>query len=108
MSDISKISVGISAGDPNGIGIEIILKAFQDKRLFTFFTPVVFANSDNAVKMDRVLFANIEPKEIRKFSQNKPIIEQRFLLYLSYDLLLSFHQINELNDQHDLQCTLHE
>ena len=49
MSDISKISVGISAGDPNGIGIEIILKAFQDKRLFTFFTPVVFANSDNLI-----------------------------------------------------------
>jgi 4-phospho-D-threonate 3-dehydrogenase / 4-phospho-D-erythronate 3-dehydrogenase len=49
VSDISKISVGISAGDPNGIGIEIILKAFQDKRLFTFFTPVVFANSDNLI-----------------------------------------------------------
>ena len=68
-------------------------------------TPITIPN---AVKMDRVLFANIEPKEIRKFSQNKPIIDQRFLLYLSYDLLLSFHQINELNDQHDLQCTLHE
>ena len=38
-----KIKLGISMGDPNGIGIEIILKIFEDKRLFEFFTPVVFA-----------------------------------------------------------------
>jgi 4-hydroxythreonine-4-phosphate dehydrogenase len=42
LKDIPKISVGISTGDPNGIGIEIILKAFQDKRLFDFFTPYSF------------------------------------------------------------------
>ena len=47
MKDIPKISVGISTGDPNGIGIEIILKAFQDKRLFDFFTPIVFANDQS-------------------------------------------------------------
>jgi 4-hydroxy-L-threonine phosphate dehydrogenase PdxA len=44
LKDIPKISVGISTGDPNGIGIEIILKAFEDKRLFSFITPVVFAH----------------------------------------------------------------
>jgi len=41
MSD--KIKVGISMGDPNGVGIEIILKIFEDKRIFDFFTPIVFA-----------------------------------------------------------------
>ena len=50
MSEIPKISVGISVGDPNGIGIEIILKAFQDKRLFSFFTPIVFAHSESLEK----------------------------------------------------------
>lgn len=45
MSELPKIRVGISVGDPNGIGIEIILKAFQDKRIFDFFTPIVFAHS---------------------------------------------------------------
>lgn len=39
-----KINLGISIGDPNGVGIEIILKIFQDKRMFDFFTPIVFAN----------------------------------------------------------------
>ena len=35
---------GISCGDPNGIGIEVILKSFQDKRILDFFTPVIFSN----------------------------------------------------------------
>ena len=36
--------VGVSCGDPNGIGIEIILKSFQDERILKFFTPVIFSN----------------------------------------------------------------
>jgi len=37
-----KIKLGVSIGDPNGIGIEIILKTFEDRRLFEFFTPTIF------------------------------------------------------------------
>jgi 4-phospho-D-threonate 3-dehydrogenase / 4-phospho-D-erythronate 3-dehydrogenase len=40
---LGKIKLGISIGDPNGIGIEIILKIFEDRRLFEFFTPLIFA-----------------------------------------------------------------
>ena len=50
MSEISKIRVGISVGDPNGIGFEIILKTFEDKRIFDFFTPIVFAHSKNFIE----------------------------------------------------------
>ena len=50
MSEIPKIRVGISVGDPNGIGIEIILKTFSDKRIFDFFTPVVFAHHKNFIE----------------------------------------------------------
>ena len=39
-----KIKVGISSGDPNGVGIEIILKIFQDKDIFELFTPIVFSS----------------------------------------------------------------
>ena len=39
-----KIKVGISTGDPNGVGIEIILKIFQDKDIFKLFTPIVFSS----------------------------------------------------------------
>lgn len=43
MGSESKINLGISMGDPNGIGLEIILKIFEDRRMFDFFTPVLFA-----------------------------------------------------------------
>jgi 4-hydroxythreonine-4-phosphate dehydrogenase len=44
MSKLQKTKVGISIGDPNGVGIEIILKTFEDKRVFDFFIPVVYSN----------------------------------------------------------------
>jgi 4-hydroxythreonine-4-phosphate dehydrogenase len=42
MEKSDKIIVGISIGDLNGIGIEVILKTFQDKRMLDFCTPVLF------------------------------------------------------------------
>jgi len=39
------IVVGISIGDLNGIGGEIILKTFQDNRVLEFCTPVIFASA---------------------------------------------------------------
>lgn len=39
-----KIRVGISVGDFNGIGVEIIIKALKDKHITDFFTPIIFAS----------------------------------------------------------------
>ena len=44
MSNQDKIIVGISIGDLNGIGSEIVLKTFQDPRMLEFCTPVIFAS----------------------------------------------------------------
>jgi 4-hydroxythreonine-4-phosphate dehydrogenase len=38
------IIVGISVGDLNGIGSEVILKTFEDTRMLELCTPVIFAN----------------------------------------------------------------
>ena len=43
--DKSKIIVGISLGDYNGIGIEVVLKTFNDKRMLDFCTPVLFGTT---------------------------------------------------------------
>ena len=40
-----KIKVGISIGDLNGIGTEIILKTFEDSRILDFCTPIIFAST---------------------------------------------------------------
>jgi 4-hydroxythreonine-4-phosphate dehydrogenase len=45
MDKSRKVIVGISVGDINGIGVEIILKTFNDKRMFDFCTPVIYAST---------------------------------------------------------------
>ena len=40
-----RIRVGISTGDLSGIGIEIILKTFEDPRMLEMCTPVIFASA---------------------------------------------------------------
>lgn len=44
MSKYNKIIVGISIGDLNGIGSEVVLKSFEDVRMLEFCTPVIFAS----------------------------------------------------------------
>lgn len=39
-----KIKIGISIGDLNGVGGELIIKTFSDNRLLEFCTPIVFAS----------------------------------------------------------------
>lgn len=43
MSD--KIKIGISVGDINGIGLEVIIKTFSDNRILNQCTPIVYGNT---------------------------------------------------------------
>ena len=45
MKQDKMIKLGISIGDLNGIGSEIVLKTFDDSRMLDFCTPVIFASS---------------------------------------------------------------
>ena len=40
-----KIVVGITQGDGNGIGYEVIIKALADERILDFCTPVIYGSS---------------------------------------------------------------
>ena len=44
MKNAENIIVGISIGDLNGIGSEVVLKTFEDARMLELCTPVIFAN----------------------------------------------------------------
>ena len=48
-SKYKKVRLGISVGDINGIGLEVIMKAFSDNRIFDLCTPVVYASSNYAI-----------------------------------------------------------
>ncbi|NLJ00381.1 MAG: 4-hydroxythreonine-4-phosphate dehydrogenase PdxA [Bacteroidales bacterium] len=56
MSDL--IKVGITHGDVNGIGYEILLKAFSDARLLELFQPVIYGSSKSASYHRKVLDNN--------------------------------------------------
>ena len=40
-----KVKVGVSIGDINGIGMEVIIKTFMDKRMQELCTPIIFGSS---------------------------------------------------------------
>lgn len=44
----SKIKIGISVGDLNGIGYEVVLKTLEDIRIAELFTPIIFGSKKAA------------------------------------------------------------
>jgi 4-hydroxythreonine-4-phosphate dehydrogenase len=65
-----KIIVGISQGDINGIGLEVIIKTFLDPQMFDICTPVIFGSPKTASFHRKAL--NIEDFS---FNQIKDISE---------------------------------
>uniref|UniRef100_UPI0030DD4CDF 4-hydroxythreonine-4-phosphate dehydrogenase PdxA n=1 Tax=uncultured Planktosalinus sp. TaxID=1810935 RepID=UPI0030DD4CDF len=59
MDKHDKIIVGISIGDLNGIGPEIVLKTFEDPRMLDFCTPVVFASVKTMSFVKKALNINV-------------------------------------------------
>lgn len=44
MTNNSRIRIAITHGDTNGIGLEIILKAFEDPTILELFTPIIYSS----------------------------------------------------------------
>ena len=40
-----KLKIGISIGDVNGIGLEVIIKTLIDNRIYDYFTPIVYGHT---------------------------------------------------------------
>ena len=53
----NRLKIGITQGDTNGVGWEIILKIFADSRILELFTPVVYGSSVAAAHYQKVLAA---------------------------------------------------
>jgi len=72
MKNDEQITLGISVGDLNGIGCEIILKTFEDPRMLDFCTPVIFA-SVKTISFQRKHFQmSVNYNGIDKMSQVVP------------------------------------
>lgn len=44
-SELFKPIIGLTCGDLNGIGLEVVIKAVSDNHIFNICTPVIFANN---------------------------------------------------------------
>jgi 4-hydroxythreonine-4-phosphate dehydrogenase len=55
---MEKIKLGISHGDINGIGYEIIIKTFLDNRILDFCTPIIYGSPKVAAYHRKVLNIN--------------------------------------------------
>jgi 4-hydroxythreonine-4-phosphate dehydrogenase len=60
------IKIGISQGDSNGIGYEVILKSFSDQRMFELCIPILYGSQKIASFYSKLLEkAEITPPEIQ-------------------------------------------
>ena len=60
---MARIKVGISVGDLNGIGMEVIIKTFLDNRVMELYTPIIFGGAKTSSYHRKAL-------EIKDFSFN--------------------------------------
>lgn len=66
---MSKITIGISCGDINGIGLEVIIKALAFKNVSSAFTTIVYGSTKvlayhkNIISQENVQFNTIESAE---------------------------------------------
>ena len=69
MQNEEKIKVGISIGDINGIGLEIILKTFSDKRMLELCTPVIYASNKLVTSYKKLINSNLQVQGSSSASQ---------------------------------------
>ncbi|MDC1471714.1 4-hydroxythreonine-4-phosphate dehydrogenase PdxA [Flavobacteriaceae bacterium] len=69
MEKVEKIKIGISIGDLNGIGGELVIKTFEDKRMLEFCTPIVYASVKTLAFFKRHFKSTLEFHKIKNASQ---------------------------------------
>ena len=69
MDTEDNIKVGISIGDINGIGLEVILKTFTDKRMLELCTPILFGSIKLLSHFKKERFSNIQLHGISNLDQ---------------------------------------
>lgn len=69
MKKDQKIKVGISVGDLNGIGTEIVFKTFEESMMLDFCTPILFASVKTLSFVKKILGSQINLHGIDEVSK---------------------------------------
>ena len=73
---MKKVRLGISVGDINGVGLELIIKGFQDLSLFEYCNPILYCCKNLVSKYAEK--AKINPKKIN-FIQDENQAEENIV-----------------------------
>ena len=73
MKKEENIRLGISIGDLNGIGAEVVLRIFEDNRMLDFCTPIIFASIKTMSFVKNHLKLDINLNGIHNINQALPI-----------------------------------
>ena len=66
------LRVGITHGDTNGVGYELILKTFSDSAMFDICTPIVYGNAKIAAYHRKTLNLNVNLNNIISANEAEP------------------------------------
>tara|TARA_B110000003_G_scaffold133410_1_gene135397 strand:- start:763 stop:1821 length:1059 start_codon:yes stop_codon:yes gene_type:complete len=69
MEKEEKIKLGISIGDLNGIGGELIIRTFEDNRMLEFCTPVIYASSKSILFLKKHFKSTLDFNSIQRADQ---------------------------------------
>jgi len=64
MTDQKKVVYGITQGDPNGVGMELILRIFSDENIYKYGIPVLYASPKTFTYYKKVLGLEFKRRNI--------------------------------------------
>ncbi len=75
MENAKPLRVGISCGDINGIGIEVVLKCFEDARMMTDLVPVLYCSNKVVSQHRKVL--GLDAVQFHRISDAREALPKR-------------------------------
>lgn len=106
MHQTNKPVIGVTSGDINGIGIELIIKTFSDNRILELCTPVVFA-SNKIINFYRKSLPeyNFNWQNVKEFSK---LNVKQINIYNCWeeDVVVSPGQLNETGGKYAVRSLL--
>jgi 4-hydroxythreonine-4-phosphate dehydrogenase len=115
---MSKLKLGITTGDINGISVEVIIKALSDERILNLFTPIIYGSAKvlsyhkNIVESENFQFSSITKAESAKYNRvnvlncweetanidlGKPTLEAGKFAHIALDRAVRDFQDNQID-----------
>jgi 4-hydroxythreonine-4-phosphate dehydrogenase len=83
MDNRYKVKLGISIGDTNGIGPEVVIKTLSDQRILNYCTPVIYASAELLKQVRKAL--NAEHFQFQEVDSAQALIPRKINLITCWE-----------------------